>query len=183
MSTSQIPDGPTDPVAVDPAEFARTNWWLHDAHWFAVVARRCGMDAANDANLEAVERVARGAVLQLRRQGVIAPPATTEELTDLFRRLWDLFFPEGMYRESAFSLRDGEAVWTGTQCRAHEQIARAGLLAGYRCGCAGFRNGVAKGLGVAFRHEIRESLVAGDARCVVAYAVESEDASPVGGPS
>ena len=177
MSTPHPADRPADPAAVDPAEFARTNWWLHDAHWFAAVARTCGLDAANDANLEAVERVARGAVLQLRRQGTVVPPTTTQELTDLFRRLWDLFFPVGMYRESAFSLRDGEAVWTGTQCRAYEQIARAGLLAGYRCGCVGFRDGVARGLGVPFRHEIRESLVAGDPRCVVVYALGPEGSS------
>ena len=159
-------------LGVDPAEFARATWWWHDAHWFAAVARRCGLEAANDANLEAVERAARGAVLQLRRQRAITVPRTTGELTDLFRVLWDLFFPAGMYEESAFLEQDGQAVWVGTHCQAYEQAARAGIVEGYRCGCVAFRDGVARGLGIRLHHAVRESLVAGQARCVIAYHVE-----------
>lgn len=153
-------------------QFAQANWWLHDAHWFAAVAQRWGVEEANTINLQAIERAARGAVLQLRRQGVVAPPESLRDLERIFRTMWWLFFPGGMYQSGTFCYEEDEARYIGCECHAYEQVKRAGMLGSYRCGCAAFRDGVRKGLGARFEHEIAESLIGGQGRCVVRFRLE-----------
>ncbi len=163
---------------LDPAEeirFVQQNWWLHDAHWFSVVARLCGEDAANAANLEAIERAARGAALQLRRRGLVTTPRSMEELERVFRLMWRLFFPDGLYQGSAFTMTADGGEWSGTECHAFDQVRRGGHLSSYRCGCWAFREGVRKALRADFSHEIVESLVRGDARCVVRFTLHGKE--------
>jgi len=93
--------------AAEERDFAQTNWWLHDAHWYAAVAVRWGVEEANIINLQAIERAARGAVLQLRRRGLLAVPVTTPDLERTFRLLWQLFFPDGMYQAGTFCFSGG----------------------------------------------------------------------------
>lgn len=152
-------------------EFAQKNWWLHDAYWFTAVARACGMEAANTANLEATERAARSAALQLRKRGLLGVPRTAAELERTFRVMWGLFFPDGLYQESEFVWEGDRGEWSCTQCHAYEQVRRGGLLASYRCGCQAFREGVRKGLRAGFSHSIAESLVRGDPRCLVRFSL------------
>lgn len=151
--------------------FAQQNWWLHDAHWFAAVARLGGEEMANQANLAAIERAARGAALQLRRRGIMSAPRTMEELERVFRIMWWLFFPEGLYQSSVFTHTGDGGEWCGTECHAFEQVRRGGHLAHYQCGCRAFREGIRKALGADFDHEIVESLMAGDGRCVVRFTL------------
>lgn len=171
-------------TGLSPAEerdFAQTNWWLHDAHWYAAVAARWGVEEANVVNLQAIERAARGAVLQLRRRGMLSAPVAVAELETIFRLLWRLFFSDGMYQAGVFSCSGDTAEWVGTECHAFQQVKRAGLQAQYRCGCAAFRDGVRKGLGAAFEHEIIESLMQGGERCVVRFRMNGGPGSS-GGP-
>lgn len=162
-------------TGLSPAEerdFAQTNWWLHDAHWYAAVAARWGAEEANSVNLQAVERAARGAVLQLRRRGLVAAPVTWAELERTFRLMWALFFPDGGYQSGTFHFEGDVGEWVATECHAYRQVKRAGLQNEYRCGCAAFRDGVRRGLGAAYEHEIVESLMRGDGRCVVRFRLE-----------
>jgi hypothetical protein len=166
---------------VQQLEFARGSWWQHDAQWFRAVAHRWGLQAANEANLEAAERATRAAVLRLRREGAVGPVRDLHDLESVFRLLWWLFFPEGHYQDSEFVIDGEEGYWIGKSCHAFEQLCRGDLLAGYECGCRAFRDGVKKGLGVSFTHEISESLVAGDQQCRVVFRMQRAPQAACGG--
>jgi hypothetical protein len=162
------PSGIEQPVPLsEEADLVRRAWWLHDATWYAIVARRYGAGAAAEINLEAVEKAVRGFVLQLRRQGALRPPTTPEELCDTFFLMWRLLFPGGAYLDTGFTVTGDEAVWIGTECHAFDQVRRAGMVQGYQCGCRAIRDGFARGLGISLEHSIEESLVRGDPRCVI----------------
>jgi hypothetical protein len=157
----------------EEADLVRGTWWLHDACWFASVARRFGLAAANEVNQETLEKTVRGMVLQLRRRGILSPPASLEELCDSFYLVWRLLFPDGIYLDTTFEISGDVVEWVGHECQAYEQIRQAGWLKDYSCGCRAVRTGFARGMGIRLDHRIEESLVAGDGRCVVRFRLGS----------
>ncbi len=91
------------------------------------------------------------------------------DLEQVFRMLWSVFFAGGLYQDSEFVIDGEEGYRVGESCHAYEQLCRGDLVSGYECGCRAFHNGVRRGLGVDFTHEIVESLVGGDGRCRVLF--------------
>ena len=59
------------------------------------------------------------------------------------------------------------AIWIGSRCHVYDSLKKADLLEGYECGCQSLRNGVMKALRLKPLHDIKESLVRGDGRCVI----------------
>jgi hypothetical protein len=52
------------------------------------------------------------------------------------------------------------------------------MLEGYECGCQSLRNGVMKALRLKPLHDIKESLVRGDGRCVIEITFSPDKERP-----
>lgn len=142
-------------------------WWLHDSFWHAALVRELGHETANRINLAVAERFFRMMTYQLLRQGLIQRPRSIQELMGVFRVVWKNAFFDDLYVEEPIYYEGETATWIGMRCHVYESISRAGMLAGYACGCQAVRNGVMRALRLRPLHEIKESLVKGDGRCVI----------------
>ncbi len=157
---------------MDIPEFAsvdtlRKLWWLHDSFWYAALVEELGFEQANRINLEVGQKLFRMMTNQLLRQGLITRPRSIQDLFPIFRAVWKNAFFDDLYIGEPVSFKGNTAVWIGSKCHAYESIRKARMLDGYECGCQAVRNGVMKALRLKPLHEIKESLVKGDGRCVV----------------
>jgi len=142
-------------------------WWLHDSFWHAAIVRELGTDEANRLNLAVSERIFRMLTISLVREGIIQKPKSIEELMSVFKAVWKNAFFDGLYIDEPIRYRDNTAIWQGTRCHAYDSLRKADMLQGYECGCRALRNGVMRALHLQPLHEIEESLVRGDGRCVI----------------
>jgi hypothetical protein len=142
-------------------------WWLHDSFWHAAMIKEVGVEQANRINLEVAERIFRMMTNQLLREKVIGRPRSIEDLMAIFKVVWKNAFFDDLYIKDPISYNGNTAVWVGSQCHAYESIKKANMLDTYMCGCPSVRNGVMKALRLKPLHEIKESLVTGDGRCVI----------------
>jgi hypothetical protein len=147
-------------------------WWLHDSYWHAVAIKEFGVAKANQLNLEANEKFFRKYTLMLLKNGTIHRPGSIEELMEIFKTIWETCFFDGMYVKEPVTYDGNSATWTGHQCNAYDSLKAAGMTDGYACGCQAIRNGVMKALRLKPEHTIRESLMAGDGRCVITFCFE-----------
>jgi len=145
----------------------RRLWWLHDSFWHAALVREMGHEGANRFNLEATEKIFRMLTNMLLRERLIKRPGSIQELMQIFKTVWKNAFFDDLYINDPVSYEENSALWIGSRCHAFESLKRADLLQGYACGCHALRNGVMKALGLKPLHEIKESLVKGDSRCVI----------------
>jgi hypothetical protein len=142
-------------------------WWLHDSFWHAELAREVGPDLANRFNLVASEKIFRMLTIMLLREKIIHRPRSIQELMFVFKTVWKNAFFDELYINEPTEYEVDTALWTGTRCHVYDSLRRANLLEGYECGCRALRNGVMKALRLKPIHEIRESLVKGDSRCLI----------------
>ncbi|RLG27838.1 hypothetical protein DRN98_10380 [Methanosarcinales archaeon] len=149
-------------------------WWLHDSFWHAVLIREFGPARANRFNLEVSEKLFRMLTNTLLREKIIQRPDTIQDLMSIFKAVWKNAFFENLYVDNPIVYNGNTAIWTGTRCHAYDSLKRAGLLEGYECGCQALRSGVMKALRLQPLHEIKESLVNGDERCVIEITFSQE---------
>jgi hypothetical protein len=142
-------------------------WWLHDSFWHAAIIRELGPARANRFNLEVSEKLFRMLTNTLLREKSIQRPHSIQDLMVIFKTVWKNAFFENLYVDDPIDYNGNTAIWTGTRCHAYDSLKRAGLLEAYECGCQALRNGVMKALRLKPLHEIMESLVNGDGRCVI----------------
>ncbi|GEM_PF-1138560 len=150
-------------------------WWIHDSFWHAALVRRLGPQEAGRINLEVNEKSFRMITNTLLRKKVIQRPNSIEDLMNIFRVIWKNVFFDDLYIHDPIEIQGDTAVWTGTRCHAYDSLKKAGMLAGYICGCQGLRNGVMKALHLKPLHEIKESLITGHGRCVVTVTFAPTD--------
>jgi hypothetical protein len=103
----------------------------------------------------------------LLRERLIQRPHSIQELMYVFKTVWKNAFFGGLYINEPVSYEGETAIWTGTRCHVYDSLMKANMLEGYECGCQALRNGVMKALRLKPIHEIKESLVRGDERCVI----------------
>jgi hypothetical protein len=142
-------------------------WWLHDSFWHAELAKELGPERANQLNFEVTEKIFRMMTNMLLREKMIRRPRSIQELMVIFKTVWKNAFFDELYINEPIQYEGDTAIWTGTQCHAYDSIRKANMLEGYECGCQALRNGVMKALRLKPIHEIKESLVKGDGRCVI----------------
>ena len=142
-------------------------WWLHDSFWHAAVVKALGSDCANRLNLEVTEKIFRMLTVRLLRERVIERPRSIEELMFVFKTVWKNAFFENLYIDDPIEYKGDTATWIGTRCHVYDSLRKANMQEGYQCGCHALRNGVVKALRIKPLHEIKESLLQGDGRCVV----------------
>ena len=145
----------------------RKLWWLHDSFWHATLVKELGFERANRINLQAAEKLFRMMTNQLLREKLIERPRSIQDLMPVFRAVWKNAFFGGLYIDEPVTFHGNTAIWIGSRCHVYEAIKKARMLAGYECGCQAVRNGVMKALRLKPLHEIKESLVKGNGRCVV----------------
>lgn len=150
-------------------------WWLHDSFWHAALVREMGKDRANRLNLEVTEKIFRMLTLRLLREKVIQRPRSIQDLMFIFKTVWKNAFFDDLYINEPIEYKENTAIWTGTRCHAYDSVNKANMADGYRCGCQGLRDGVMKALGLKPIHEIEESLVKGDGRCVIKVTFSPEE--------
>ena len=85
----------------------------------------------------------------------------------VFKAVWKNAFFDELYINEPIKYEGDTALWTGSRCHVYDFLRRANLLEGYECGCQALRNGVMKALRLKPVHEIKESLVKGDSRCLI----------------
>ncbi|HUU80721.1 MAG TPA: hypothetical protein VMW90_04680 [Acidobacteriota bacterium] len=142
-------------------------WWLHDSFWHAAVVRELGVERANQLNLEVSEKISRMLTIMLLREKIIRRPISIQELMGVFKVFWKNAFFDELYVNEPIEYGEETAIYAGTRCHAYSSLSKAGMLDGYECGCQAVRNGVMKALRLNPLHEIKESLVKGDGRCVI----------------
>jgi hypothetical protein len=142
-------------------------WWLHDSFWHAQLVKELGPDQANRLNLEVSEKIFRMLTITLLRENLIQRPRSIQELMFVFKTLWKNAFFDDLYVNEPITYEGHTAIWTGTRCHVYDSLSRANMLEGYECGCQALRNGVMKALRLKPIHEIRESLIKGNGRCVI----------------
>ena len=142
-------------------------WWLHDSFWHAALIRELGPARANTFNLEVSEKLFRMLTNTLLREKIIQRPRSIQDLMFIFKSVWKNAFFENLYVDDPIEYKGNTAIWTGTRCHAYDSLKKAVMLEGYECGCQALRNGVMKALRLKPLHEIIESLVNGDERCVI----------------
>jgi hypothetical protein len=142
-------------------------WWVHDSYWHAALVKELGHERANRFNLEASEKLFRLLTITLLREKVIRKPRNIQDLMNIFQVVWKNAFFDDLYINEPVQYNGNRATWIGTRCHAFDSLRRAGLLSGYACGCQALRTGVMKALRLEPIHEIQESLVGGDERCVI----------------
>jgi hypothetical protein len=150
-------------------------WWLHDSFWHAALIRELGPDQANRLNLDVSEKIFRMITLTLLREKIIQRPSSIQELMFVFKTVWKNAFFDELYVNEPIAYDGDTAIWTGRKCHAYGSLNKANLLEGYECGCQALRNGVMKALHLKPIHEIKESLVKGDGRCVITIAFSPND--------
>ena len=150
-------------------------WWLHDSFWHAALIRELGSDQANRLNLEVSEKIFRMITLTLLREKIIQRPHSIQELMFVFKTVWKNAFFDELYINEPIAYDRDTAIWTGGECHACDSLSKANLLEGYECGCQALRNGVMKALRLKPIHEIKESLVKGDGRCVITITFSPND--------
>jgi len=142
-------------------------WWLHDSFWHAAIIKELGLDRANQLNLEISEKIFRMLTITLLREKVIERPRLIQELMFIFKTVWENAFFDELYVNEPITYEGDTATWTGTRCHVYDSLSKANMLLGYKCGCQALRNGVMKALRLKPIHEIKESLIKGDGRCVI----------------
>lgn len=142
-------------------------WWLHDSFWHAALVKEMGPERANRFNLEVSEKIFRMLTNMLLREGVIRRPNSIQELMQIFKTVWKNAFFDDLYIDEPIEYEGNTALWIGSQCHAFDSLKRADLLSGYECGCKALRNGVMKALRLKPLHDIKESLIKEDGRCVI----------------
>jgi hypothetical protein len=142
-------------------------WWLHDSFWHAALVRELGHQRANRINLDVTEKIFRMLALTLVRERIIQRPQSIQELMVVFKTVWKNAFFDDLYVNDPIQYEGNTATWTGTRCHAYTSLAKANMLEGYMCACQALRDGVMKALRLRPIHEIKESLVRGDGRCVI----------------
>ena len=142
-------------------------WWLHDSFWHAALIKELEPDRANRLNLEVSEKIFRMLTITLLREKIIQRPRSIQDLMSVFKTVWKNAFFDDLYVNEPITYEGDTAVWTGSRCHAYDSLGKANMLAGYECGCQALRNGVMKALRLKPVHEIKESLVKGDGRCVI----------------
>jgi len=145
-------------------------WWLHDSFWHAALVKEMGHEHANRLNLEVSEKIFRMLTNTLIRERIIERPNSIQDLMQIFKAVWKNAFFDDLYLYEPVEFNGNTAIWTGTRCHAFDSLKRAELSSGYECGCKALRNGVMKALRLKPVHEIRESLMKGDDRCVIELA-------------
>lgn len=149
------------------ADTLKKLWWLHDSFWHGALIRELGSARANRFNLEVSEKLFRMFTDTLLRERSIKRPRSIQDLMFIFKAVWKNAFFENLYVDDPIEYNGNTAIWTGTRCHAYDSLKKADMLEGYECGCQALRNGVMKALRLKPLHEIIESLVNGDERCVI----------------
>lgn len=142
-------------------------WWLHDSFWHAEIIKELGLDRANQLNLKISEKIFRMLTITLLREKIIERPHSIQELMVVFKTVWKNAFFDELYVNEPITYEGDTATWTGTRCHVYDSLSKANMLLGYKCGCQALRNGVMKALRLKPIHEIKESLIKGDGRCVI----------------
>ena len=150
-------------------------WWLHDSFWHAAIIKEMGHETANRFNLEVSEKIFRMLTIMLLREGMIKRPNSIQDLMQIFKTIWKNVFFEDLYINEPIQYDGNTALWVGTTCHAYDSLKRAGLVSGYECGCQALRNGAMKALRLNPLHEIQESLIKGDNRCVITVTFAGKD--------
>ena len=145
----------------------RRLWWLHDSFWHAIVLKEFGPENANRFNLQASEKIFRMLTITLLREKCIQRPQSIQDLMLILKTVWKNAFFDDLYINEPIEYEGDTAIWTGTRCHAYDSLKRAKLLEYYECGCKALRDGVMKALRLTPLHEIKESLIGGDGRCVI----------------
>ena len=142
-------------------------WWFHDSFWHAAIIKEMGHEKANQFNLEVSEKLFRMMTVMLLREKVIERPNSIQDLMHIFKVVWKNAFFDDLYIHEPIEYYGNTAQWVGNRCHAYDSLKRAGLLAGYECGCQALRNGVMKTLRLKPLHQIKENLFNGDGQCVI----------------
>jgi hypothetical protein len=145
----------------------RRLWWLHDSFWHAALVKELGYERANQINLEVAEKISRMMTNQLLREKVIERPRSIQDLMSIFKAFWKNAFFDDLYINDPITYDGDTATWFGSRCYVYEAVKKADMLEGYRCGCQALRDGAMRALRLKPLHEIKESLVKGDGRCVI----------------
>ena len=145
----------------------RKLWWLHDSFWHSALVKELGFERANQINFEVAEKIGRMMTNQLLREGVIERPRSIQDVMSIFKTFWKNAFFDDLYINDPVSFDGNTATWFGSKCYVYEAVKKAGMLEGYQCGCQPLRDGVMKALRLKPLHEIKESLVKGNGRCVI----------------
>jgi hypothetical protein len=142
-------------------------WWLHDSYWHAALIKELGPDRANQLNLAVSEKIFRMLTITLLREKIIQRPRSIQELMFVFKTVWKNAFFDELYVNEPITYEENSAIWTGTRCHVYDSLRKTKRLEGYECGCQALRNGVMKVLRLKPIHQIKESLIKGDGRCVI----------------
>jgi hypothetical protein len=116
---------------------------------------------------KATEKIGRMIMNQLLREKVIKRPRSIQDLMSIFKTFWKNTFFDGLYINDPITYDGNTARWFGSKCYVYEAVKKADMLDTYACGCQSLRDGAMKALRLKPLHEIRESLVKGDGRCVI----------------
>ena len=104
---------------------------------------------------------------QLLRDKVIKRPRSIQDLLGIFKVVWKNAFFDDLYIHDPIQFDGNTATWFGSTCYVYDAVKKADMLDHYECGCQAVRDGVMKALRLKPLHEIKESLVKGDGRCVI----------------
>ena len=142
-------------------------WWIHDSFWHAALIKEMGHEQASRLNLQVSEKLFRMLTIMFLREKIIERPNSIQDLMHIFKVVWKNAFFDDLYINEPIEYHGDPALWIGNRCHAYDSLRRAQLLAGYACGCQALRNGVMKTLRLKPLHEIKESIINGDGRCVI----------------
>jgi hypothetical protein len=145
----------------------RRLWWLHDSFWHAALVKELGFERANRINAEVAEKIGRMIMNQFLREKVIKRPRSIQDVMSIFKTFWKNTFFDGLYINDPVTYDGNTATWYGSKCYVYEAVKKADMLDHYECGCKPLRDGAMKALRLKPLHEIKESLVKGDGRCVI----------------
>lgn len=162
--------GQTHPMLIPEfksSEIPNKLWWLHDSFWHAALVKELGTVQANRLNLAVSEKIFRMLTVTLLRERLIQRPRSIQELMYVFKAVWKNAFFDGLYVNEPIRYEGDAAIWTGTRCHVYDSLRRVNMLEDYECGCQALRDGVMKALHLKPIHEINESLIGGDGRCVI----------------
>jgi hypothetical protein len=125
------------------------NWMAHDARWFALVAKECGMAVTNRINQTAAREVGKVEAQRLGRALQLPPVKTLDDYLVTQETFIGLLGPDLLdYQVSKVS--ETACQLCVSRCFAYDNVTRAGVAAQYECGIFARVMGWLDALGVAY---------------------------------
>ena len=114
-------------------ELLRRCWYWHDARWFAAVAARFGMDAANEINRANVLALGQVEMRRLMRARGIERVTDIGAALRLYEAARHLYVPASFMEADIGAVSDDGYDVAMRRCYVHENIVKAAIASTYEC--------------------------------------------------